>query len=76
MSNVFNKIAMQQFAQQLRGEKFRQFWQSKAVYDTAQYYTIMDNYIEESVFGLTLLQEFDIEGKKLLEVGAGAGGRN
>lgn len=73
MSKVFDKIAMQQFAAQLRGEKFRLFWQSKAGYDTTQYYAIMDNYIEESVFGLTLLQEFDLEGKKLLEVGAGAG---
>lgn len=73
MSKLFDKIAMQQFAAQLRSEKFRQFWQSKASYDTSKYYTIMDNYIEESVFGLTLLQELDIENKKMLEVGAGAG---
>ncbi len=73
MSKLFSKVAMQQFTEQLRSEKFRQFWQSKASYDTSKYYTIMDNYIEESVFALTLLQELDIEGKKILEVGAGAG---
>lgn len=73
MSKLFDKLAMQQFAQQLRSDAFRQFWQSKVSYDTSQYYTIMDNYIEESVFGLTLLQEFDLEDKKVLEVGAGAG---
>jgi SAM-dependent methyltransferase len=73
MSKLFDKIAMQQFAVQLRSDEFREFWQSKASYNTSKYYTIMDNYIEESVFALTLLQELDIENKKVLEVGAGAG---
>lgn len=73
MKNVFDKKAMQEFVAQLRSEAFRQFWQSKAPYNIAQYYPIMDNYIEESVFGLEQLSEFNLEGKKLLEVGAGAG---
>jgi SAM-dependent methyltransferase len=73
MSRLFQKEAMQEFAAQLRSSSFRQFWQSKSNYNVAPYYAIMDNYIEESVFGLTLLKNLDIEGKKLLEVGAGAG---
>lgn len=73
MSGVIDIAGMQEFAAQLRSEGFRQFWQSKSAYDISPYYPIMDNYIEESVFGLSLLKQFDLAGKKVLEVGAGAG---
>ena len=57
---IFNEEAMSGFAQQLRGSEFRQFWQSRVAYEVAIHYTAMENYIEESLFGLRLLKEFGI----------------
>ena len=71
--DVFDKKKLETFTKQLQSETFISFLQNRIAYPVSDIRQEYYNYIEQAAFGVQLLSRFDLTGKRILEVGSGAG---
>ena len=71
--DVFNKLKLEAFTRQLQSDEFLSFLQNRIPYPFSDIKQEYNNYIEQAAFGIGLLSRFDLTGKRILEVGSGAG---
>ena len=73
MTDFRNIESLRAFTSRILSEEFLVLFQSKVNYDIAPLIPIIQNYTEESEFGLRLISRYPLEKMSVLEVGAGAG---
>lgn len=71
--DAFNSQKISEYSSLLKSDKFLEYIQSRINYDISKIKRQYFNYVEEAEYGVRLLSKFDIEGKRILEVGSGAG---
>lgn len=71
--DVFNPLKLSEYTALLRSDKFLNHLQSRISYNISEIQRQYFNYIEEAEFGVNLLSQFELEGKRILEIGSGAG---
>ncbi len=73
LKNIFDQEKFSAYTASLRSKEFLDFLQSRISYDVETIKRQYLNYVEEAEFGIQLLSKFDLNGKRILEVGSGAG---
>ncbi len=73
LNDIFDLEQFSRYTARLRSQQFLDFLQSRVNYDINTIKREYLNYIEEAEFGIKLLSKFDLRGKRVLEVGSGAG---
>ena len=71
--DVFNPEKFYAYTDTLRSESFLNYMQGRINYDLNEIKRQYFNYIEEAEYGIKLLSSHNLEGKRILEIGSGAG---
>lgn len=71
--NMFDLAKLAAYTKLLRSDEFLKYMQGRINYDISKIKQQYFNYIEEAEFGVKLLSRFNVEGKRILEIGSGAG---
>ena len=70
--NVFNEQKMRAYANELKSDALINYIKSRITYPWDEISRQYFNYVEEAVFGMSLISKFTLEGR-ILEVGSGPG---
>jgi 2-polyprenyl-3-methyl-5-hydroxy-6-metoxy-1,4-benzoquinol methylase len=70
---IADLASLKKYTDLLRSEEFLSYLQGRISYDISKIKKQYFNYIEEAEYGVKLLSKVDLEGKRVLEIGSGAG---
>jgi SAM-dependent methyltransferase len=71
--HLFNEAEFNKYKDTLRSQDFLAYIQRRIDYNISEIKQQYFNYIEEAEFGVKLLSKFDLQDKRILEIGSGAG---